>query len=192
MNAYSFHLPFVVADDSRTRLTSTNVTPEIGEIDELIPVSWQARHLHSSVMRVSTSSITIRAPREIVWAAVTLPEHVRQWQYNSELTTDWTVGHPLAFRAEFEGQVFEQWGTVLEFDAPNRLRYSLFAPRPDLEDRPENYFTMTYELSEVAGTTSVTFTQEDPRESNGSSDDSDDENPVLVALRAVAESLAAH
>jgi uncharacterized protein YndB with AHSA1/START domain len=142
-------------------------------------------------MRVSTSSVTINASRAIVWAAVTIPEHVRQWQYSSELTTDWVVGHPIRFRAEFEGQVFEQWGTVLEFNAPTRLRYSLFAPRPDLEDRAENYFTMTYELSDVGDATVVTFIQEDPRVS-GPAEDDDGENPVLVALRVVAESLVGH
>jgi uncharacterized protein YndB with AHSA1/START domain len=138
---------------------------------------------------VSTSTITINAPRGVVWAAVTVPENVRRWQFDSALTTDWVVGRPLRFRAEWQGQVFEQWGIVLEFDAPNRLRYSLFAPRPGLEDRPENYFTMTYELVDVDGTTRVTFVHEDPRELDGAQDEPDEENPVLFVLRGVAESL---
>jgi uncharacterized protein YndB with AHSA1/START domain len=141
-------------------------------------------------VRVSTSTITITAPRLVVWDAVTLPENVRRWQYDSDLTTDWVVGQPIRFRAEWQGQVFEQWGTVLEFDAPDRLRYSLFAPRPGLEDRPENYFTMTYELDAVDGATRVTFIQEDPRDVDVAEDDPDEENPVLIALRDVAESLA--
>ncbi len=124
-----------------------------------------------------------------MWAAVTLAEHVRRWQYDSELMTDWVVGGPIRFRAEWQGQVFEQWGTVLEFDAPTRLRYALFAPRPGLEDRPENYFTMTYELLDVDGTTEVTFIQEDPRDLDDTENETDEENPVLVALRDVAESL---
>lgn len=139
-------------------------------------------------MRVSRSSITIDAPREFVWAALTLPEKVRQWQYNSDLATDWIVGESIRFRAEWQGQIFEQWGTVLEFGAPNRLRYSLFAPRPGLEDRPENYFTMTYELIDVAGGTSATFIQEDPREPDVDENETEDENPVLTAFKVVAES----
>lgn len=145
--------------------------------------------LHSAFVRVSTSTVTINAPRGVVWAAVSVPENVRRWQYDSELTTDWVVGRPLRFRAEWQGQRFEQWGTVLEFDAPNRLRYSLFAPRPGLEDRPENYFTMTYELTDVDGATEVTFVQEDPRDLDVAASESDEENPVLLALRDVAESL---
>ena len=140
-------------------------------------------------MRVSTSAVTINAPRDVVWAVVTLPEYVRQWQYDSELMTDWTVGHPIRFSAEWEGQTFEQWGTVLEVDEPSRLRYSLFAPRPGLDDVPENYFTMTYELSDVDDGTRVAFIQEDPREPDGVEDNADEDNPVLMALRDVAEAI---
>ena len=140
-------------------------------------------------MRVSTSTVTINAPRDVVWVVVTLPEYVRQWQYNSELTTDWTVGQPIRFSAEWQGQTFEQWGTVLDFDEPSRLRYSLFAPRPGLADVPENYFTMTYELTDVDDGTLVTFIQEDPREPGDGEVETDDDNPVLRALRDVAESV---
>jgi uncharacterized protein YndB with AHSA1/START domain len=141
-------------------------------------------------MRVSISVITVNAPRAVVWAAVTLPKHVRQWQYDSELTTDWTVGHPIRFSARWPDQIFEQWGTVEEFTVPLRVRYSLFAPRPGLEDRAENYFMMTYELTECDEGTKVSFIHEDPRELDDVVDESDEENPVLLALRVVAEALA--
>ena len=141
-------------------------------------------------MRVSKTTTTIKAPREIVWAAVTLPEHVRHWQYGSELTTDWIVGHPTRFSTQWQGQTFEQWGKVQEFRAPFELRYTLFAPRPGLDDLPENYFTMTYVLDDVADGTRVTFIHEDPRELDTVAIDTDAENPVLAMLRVVAESLA--
>lgn len=141
-------------------------------------------------MRVSTSTITIDAPREIVWSAVTQPEYVRRWQYNSDLTTDWIVGHAIRFSAEWQGQTFAQWGTVLEFDDPQRLRYSLFVPRPGLDDRPENYFTMTYVLTDVADGTKVTFIHEDPRELDGIENNVEGENPVLTALRDMVLALA--
>jgi uncharacterized protein YndB with AHSA1/START domain len=140
-------------------------------------------------MRVSTSGVTIKAPRDVVWAAVTLPEYVRLWQYSSELTTDWIVGHPIRFSAEWQGQTFEQWGTVVEVDEPSRLRYTLFAPRPGLEDLPENYFTMTYELTDVDDGTRVRFVQEDPRESDDVAHDVDEDDPLLLALRDLAEEM---
>ena len=140
-------------------------------------------------MRSTMSRVHIRAPRATVWAVLTDPVHVKQWQYGSDLTTDWAIGSPIRFSAVWEGGSFEQWGTVLQFDAPERLRYSLFAPRPDVEDRPENYFTMTYTLTDDAGATDLAITQDDPRDIPADDDPDDGENPVLAALRALAESL---
>jgi uncharacterized protein YndB with AHSA1/START domain len=139
-------------------------------------------------MRVSTSTVTVAAPREVVWAALTEPAYVKQWQYGSDLDTDWAVGSPIRFTASWDGQTFRQWGSVLSVDPPRELRYSLFAPRPGLNDKPENRFTMTYRLSEGPDGTVVTFVQEDPR-STAADATGDDENPVLVALKSVAESI---
>jgi uncharacterized protein YndB with AHSA1/START domain len=144
-------------------------------------------------MRTSISKVTINAAPEAVWAALTVPAYVARWQYGSVLETEWRVGSPLRFTTEWEGQIFEQWGTVLSFDEPTRLHYSLFAPRPGLADAPENYFMMTYELSREGDATTVTITQDDPRVSDdaesGDEDDDDESNPVLLALKDVAESM---
>lgn len=122
---------------------------------------------------------------------LTDPRLVKQWQYGSDLDTDWTAGSPIRFTSEWQGNTFEQWGTALDVTAPERLRYSLFAPRPGVEDRPENYFTMTYRLDTEDGATLLTITQQDPREQPGQEPDQQDEdNPVLAALKAVAESAA--
>lgn len=89
-----------------------------------------------------------------------------------------------------QGQVFEQWGRVLDVTPHRRIQYSLFAPRPGLEDTPENYFVMTYTLDEADGCTRVTIKMTDTRpgsEDQGSA--SDGGQPVLDALKATAESL---
>jgi len=143
-------------------------------------------------MRTSISTVTMKASPEAAWAALTVPVHVARWQYGSVLETEWRVGGPLRFTSEWEGQTFEQWGTVLSFVEPTRLDYSLFAPRPGLADVPENYFTMTNELTHEGDTTTVTITQADPRvggEPDGGEEGSAEDNPVLLALRDVAESI---
>ena len=139
-------------------------------------------------MRTSVSKIEINAPAAKVWEAITNPEKVKQWQYGSVLTTTWTPGTAIRFSTAWNGQVFEQWGTVLGFDPNVSLKYSLFAPRPGLADSPENYFFMTYFLEEHQGKTRLSIIQDDPRpQSQEATKEEEGENPILVALKDLVE-----
>ncbi|MBW8769158.1 MAG: SRPBCC domain-containing protein [Gemmatimonadetes bacterium] len=140
-------------------------------------------------MARNVSEVVVNASRRRVWDTLTTPELVKRWQYGSELLTDWSVGSEIRFRTLWDGKVFEQWGKVLQI-VPNELaRYSLFAPRPDLEDRPENYFTMQYRLSDAPdGRTRLEIAQEDNRPDAVQEAVQGEENPVLKMLKEVAES----
>jgi uncharacterized protein YndB with AHSA1/START domain len=139
-------------------------------------------------VKTSDSTVKILAPAKMVWLALTTPGLVKQWQYGSDLLTTWEVGTPIVFRNEWDGQVFEQRGTVLEFSPESRLKYSLFFPRPDLQDIPENYFFMTYELAESDGATSLLVRQEDPRPLPPDESPGGDSGPdVLADLKALVE-----
>jgi uncharacterized protein YndB with AHSA1/START domain len=139
-------------------------------------------------MKTSVSTVKILAPAKKVWLALTDPGLVKQWQYGSDLLTTWEVGTSIIFRNEWNGKIFEQRGAVVEFSPDSRLKYSLFFPRPDLQDIPENYFFMTYELTQDDGATSLLVRQEDPRrlppdESSGGDDGPD----VLSDLKKLVE-----
>ena len=139
-------------------------------------------------MGETVTRVELASSPERVFAALTEPDLVRAWQYGSVLETDWVPGSPVRFTSEWRGQEYAQWGTVVAFEPVRLVAYTLFAPREDLEDRPENRFTMTYELEEVVGGTRLTIRQSDHRpgaaegESTGDPDD-----PVLGALRALLE-----
>lgn len=138
-------------------------------------------------MATNISRLTVNAPKEKVWEALTEPEKVKAWQYGSELTTDWKVGNEIRFTSEWEGQIFEQWGTVLEFEPNEKLKYNLFAPRPDLEDKPENYFEMEYKLTEKENGTELLIVQEDNRPGAKQELEQGEENPVLKMLKELIE-----
>ena len=139
-------------------------------------------------MKTTESVVKILAPASKVWRALTVPGLVKEWQYGSDLLTTWEPGTPIVFRNEWNGQVFEQKGTVLEFVPTTRVKYSLFFPRPDVKDIPENYFFMTYELTESGGLTSVIFRQEDPRPAPPEAPSGADEGPdVLSFLKELVE-----
>ncbi len=138
-------------------------------------------------MAANISTIIINASKEKIWEILTKPEFVKLWQYGSELQTSWEVGTPIKFRTEWDTKVFEQWGTVLEFKPTEKLSYTLFAPSPDLEDKPENYFIMNYVLTEDKGQTKLEIIQEDKRPNAVQEEPQGEENPILKALKDLAE-----
>jgi len=139
-------------------------------------------------MATNISSLIINAPVQKVWDALTNPELVKQWQFGSTLITSWQPGDEIRFRAEWENQVFEQWGKVLEVVPFQKIRYSLFAPRPGLEDKPENYFEMSYVLSEENGHVRFDIIQEDNRPGAIQEEPQGEENVVLKTLKSLVES----
>jgi uncharacterized protein YndB with AHSA1/START domain len=141
-------------------------------------------------MATNISTININTSARRVWDALTKPELVKQWQYGSELKTDWKIGSEIKFRTEWEDKVFEQWGKVLEIRPYELLRYSLFAPRPDLEDKPENYFVMIYVLTNENSQMKLEIIQEDNRPGAVQEEPQGEENPILILLKNLAETFS--
>lgn len=138
-------------------------------------------------MPSNISTLYINAPIEKVWDTVTQPAMVKLWQYGSDLLTDWKIGSDIRFSTAWGDKVFEQWGKVLAYQPNSLVKYSLFAPRPDLEDKPENYFIMSYVLSEENGQTKLQIIQEDNRPGAVQEAPQGEENPVLKSLKELAE-----
>ena len=139
-------------------------------------------------MPTNISTLIIKAPVEKVWDILTKPELVKQWQYGSDVITDWKPGGAIRFRTEWEDKVFEQWGKMLEIIPQRLIKYSLFAPGPNLEDKPENYFIMSYVLTKEEGHIKLEIIQEDNRPGAIQEAPQGEENPVLAGLKALAES----
>jgi len=138
-------------------------------------------------MAINISIIKINAPIQKVWKTITEPEMVKLWQYGSDLITTLKVGSEIRFVTKWEEKIFEQWGKILEVRENELLKYSLFAPRPDLEDKPENYFVMSYVLTEENGNTKLEIIQEDNRLNAVQEEQQGEENPILKSLKDLAE-----
>ncbi len=94
----------------------------------------------------------------------------------------------IKFSTEWEGKLYEQWGILKEVIPYSLVKYSLFAPRPDLEDKPEKYFMTSYVLTTVDNATKLDIIQEGNRPNAIQEAPQDETNPILIALKEVAES----
>jgi uncharacterized protein YndB with AHSA1/START domain len=136
----------------------------------------------------AVKTVTINAPRAKVWEALTNPAKVKQSFHGTTLSTDWRVGSPVIWTGEWKGQSYVDKGTVLAFEPERLLKCTHWSQLGGSEDTPENYHTVTYELAEDGGTTTLTLTQDN----NATQEEADSmaENnwgPVLLALKATAE-----
>jgi uncharacterized protein YndB with AHSA1/START domain len=107
----------------------------------------------------STTSIVINAPREKVWDALTKPEIVKQYFFGTDMDTTWDVGTPIFFRGEWEGKPYEDKGTVLEYTPPESLSYNYWSGFSGLEDKPELYQIIRFDLTDEGEGTKLTISQ---------------------------------
>ena len=102
------------------------------------------------------SSVTIDAPSERVWEALTTPQLIKKWFFGVDTETDWKVGSPIVHRGEYQGSPYLDKGTILAFDPPRSFVHSHWSPGSGLPDRPENYQEVSWSLEEHDSRTELT------------------------------------
>jgi uncharacterized protein YndB with AHSA1/START domain len=137
---------------------------------------------------VAETRITVHAPAEAVWRALTDPALVKQYMYGTNLETDWKVGSPITWKGEWQGKPYEDKGTVLAVEPRKLLKVTHWSPMGGSEDKPENYHTVIYELAERDGETVLTLKQ-DNNPTQDAADTMAEKNwgPVLEGIKKVAE-----
>ena len=98
------------------------------------------------------------------------------------------MGSAITWKGEWKGQSCVDKGTVLAFEPERLLKNTHWSPMGGIEDKPENYHTVTYELAEDGGKTTLTLTQDN----NATQEDADkmaEDNwgPMLQGLKETAE-----
>jgi uncharacterized protein YndB with AHSA1/START domain len=112
-------------------------------------------------MAVQASQVktTVNAPPAAVWKALTNASSMKQFFFGSDIVTDWRVGSPIRFRGDWKGKPYEDKGTIQTFDVDRRLAFTHWSPLSKLEDKPENYHIVSFDLRPVSGGTEVVLTQ---------------------------------
>jgi uncharacterized protein YndB with AHSA1/START domain len=107
------------------------------------------------------STIQIEAPASKVWDALVNPILIKQYLFDTEVTTDWKVGSSITYKGVWEGKPYEDKGTILDIEPERRLVSTYWSAFSGLPDAPEHYQTVRYELNPNGGThTMLTVTQE--------------------------------
>ncbi|MES2389670.1 MAG: SRPBCC domain-containing protein [Bacteroidota bacterium] len=134
---------------------------------------------------------SIDASVKTVWRALTKPEIVKQYFFNTNMVTDWVEGNPITWHGEWQGKSYEDKGTVLEVLPEKRLKYTYWSSMSGLADRPENYVRVTFELEEHHmgdhKKTKLTITQDNIEDEKMAEHSKDQWNKVLQSMRLLLE-----
>jgi uncharacterized protein YndB with AHSA1/START domain len=106
------------------------------------------------------ASIKINAGKDEVWDALTSPVKIKQYFFGTNAVSDWKKGSSLKFTGEWEGKTYEDKGTILDTEPGKLFRYTYWSSMCKLEDKPENYATVTYELVPAGSETILHVTQD--------------------------------
>lgn len=107
-----------------------------------------------------SKSINIKATPQKVWEVLTKPELIKEYLYGTEALTTWKKGSEVFFQGEYNGQQYKDHGTVLENIRNKKLSYSYWSGFSGMEDKPENYSSISYELKKLTNEeTELTWVQ---------------------------------
>ncbi|MDB4927076.1 SRPBCC family protein [Mucilaginibacter sp.] len=106
------------------------------------------------------TSITVNAPADQVWQALTNPVIVKQYFFGTNVKSDWKKGSQIIWSGEWEGHAYEDHGTILEITPGTYVKYSYWSSMGGTEDKPENYQNVSYDLKEKDGITTLEIGQE--------------------------------
>jgi uncharacterized protein YndB with AHSA1/START domain len=109
---------------------------------------------------IAKASISINAPKERVWDALVDPKAIRQYMFGAQVVSDWKEGSPITWKGEWQGAQYEDKGKILQLKPGRILQYSHFSPLSGLPDIPENYHTVTIELSSDGVKTHISLSQD--------------------------------
>lgn len=135
---------------------------------------------------IARSSTTINAPKDKVWDALTDPQAITQYMFGTKVTSDWKPGSSISWKGEWEGKSYEDKGVIVRALPSQELEYTHYSPMAGLPDEPENYHTVTIELSGEEHT-HVTLSQDNNSSEEEKQHSEKNWSQMLAGLKKYAE-----
>jgi uncharacterized protein YndB with AHSA1/START domain len=141
------------------------------------------------------NTIDINATPRVVWDVLTNPEQTKKYMFGCETVSEWQAGSDLLWKGNYEGKemVFVK-GTIMKIVPEKFLAYTTIDPNSNIDDKADNYLTVTYDLSFANNQTTLKVTQGDyslvaegERRYRESSNGGEGWNSILIQIKKIAE-----
>ena len=136
---------------------------------------------------IAEAEVKIKAPPSRVWEALVTPSIIKRYFFGSDIVTDWAVGSPILHRGEWQGQAYEDKGSILEVEPQRSLVVTHWSPLSGTADAPENYHNVRYALIANGEGTSVSIRQDNNASQEEVEHSKANWQSVLDGLKALLE-----
>lgn len=136
---------------------------------------------------IARVSKRVDATASDVWEALTSPEKIGRYMFDTTVDTDWKPGSEITWEGEWDGKRYRDKGTVLAYEPERRISYSHFSPLAGTEDISENYHIVNIELSPTDEGTVIDLTQDNNRSDEARQHAEENWAQMLQGLQEVVE-----
>ncbi len=136
---------------------------------------------------VAKATTSIGAATSEVWGALGTPDAIKQYMFGADVESDWSEGSEITWKGEMNGKKYEDKGIILKIDPKKTLQYSHFSPVSGKPDRPENYHTVTINLSGSGNKTEVSLSQDNNSNEDARKESAKNLGAMLEGLKKYVE-----
>ncbi|HMH31664.1 MAG TPA: SRPBCC family protein [Puia sp.] len=122
-----------------------------------------------------------------VWEALTNPELIKEYFFGTNTISEWRAGSPIVFEGVWNGKSYRDKGTIIDIQPFKLLKYNYWSSMSGIEDKPENYANITYEISEEGDETILTITQDNIPDEKMRAHSEENWKKVLANLKDLLE-----
>jgi len=88
------------------------------------------------------------------------PVAIKKFMFGTDAISEWKEGSSIVWKGMWEGKPYEDKGVILKIEPQRVLQYTHFSPLSGDTDIPENYHTLTYQLSKKGDKTLIELSQD--------------------------------
>jgi len=133
------------------------------------------------------TSVTINAAPAKVWKAITTPASIQKYLMGTTVTSDWKEGSPITYEGEYNGKKYHDKGIIKKLRPETIFESTYWSSMSGKEDKPENYNTVTYTLSDEDDRTLVVLKQDNIATKEEQAHAAKNWEQVLQKLKEVVE-----
>jgi uncharacterized protein YndB with AHSA1/START domain len=136
---------------------------------------------------ITTTTVKINAPVARVWNALTDPDVIKEYMFDTTVISDWKEGGSITWKGEWKGKPYEDNGVILSIVQEKLLQYSHFSSAEDMEDKEENYHIVTIELFDEPDGVLVVLSQDNNASQKAKDESEKNWNMMLQSMKEILE-----